>query len=438
MTKESKERVAITRYDGTIGSVKKAIELIKGLEYLDPSDNILIKPNVLWGAGGTKNIPKYAFITTSRIIEDIVILLKEKGCSKISIGEGCIANDELGSDTLKGFAWSGLIRVGKKYDVGLIDFNKSSYSKVKLGKNNVEIARAALDADFLIDVPVLKTHAMTKVSLGMKNLKGCLSMNSKKQFHMLDLNEMIALLNTKIKPNLTVIDGIYAMERGPTALGRAHRMNLIIAGTDAYSCDIVGSSVLGIDPVSVGYLNLFSELEMRPIEIEAIDIVGEKIRDVQKPLEWQADLEGHFRHAGIKGVSMQFPGDRFCTNCVTCSEIIISSFCKDNAGINLESVELCFGAEVKAKEDSKKIILFGDCAIRANKSNSNAVKVKGCPPKVVDSMIAMVNNTLEKRRARRILASRFLKGLFNKIGLYNEHFPREFSYELPEFDPAHF
>lgn len=438
MMTQSNNNVAITRYDGTINGIREGIELINGLEDIRPGDNVLIKPNVLWGAGGTKKIPKYGFVTTSRLVEGIVILLREKGCRKISIGEGCIANDELASNTLKGFAWSGLKRVARKYDVRLIDFNTDSYAKLKLGESHVQVARAALDADFLVDVPVLKTHAMTKVSLGMKNLKGCLSMKSKKKFHMLDLNEMIALLNTQIKPKLTVIDGIYGMERGPTALGRAHRMNLIISGRDVFSCDMVGSAILGIDPKSVGYLKKFSEINMRPIEIESVPVMGEQIKDVYRPLEWQGDIEEHFRSAGIEDITIQWPGTRFCTNCVTCSEILVASFCKDNSGVKIEPVEFCFGAEVKAKEDSEKVILFGDCAIRANKANTQAIKVEGCPPKVVESMITMIKNTLEKRRARKILSIRLIKGILNKIGLYNESFPREFSYELPEFDPQHF
>jgi len=74
MISQSNGEVAITRYDGTINAIEKGIELIKGLEDLSPSDNILIKPNVVWGAGGT--VPKYGMITTSRLIEDIIILLR--------------------------------------------------------------------------------------------------------------------------------------------------------------------------------------------------------------------------------------------------------------------------------------------------------------------------------------------------------------------------
>ena len=113
-------------------------------------------------------------------------------------------------------------------------------------------------------------------------------------------------------------------------------------------------------------------------------------------------------------------------------------FCKDNQGVKVDPVEFCFGEEVKAREGSDKVILFGDCAIRANKDNGHAVKVEGCPPKVVDSMVAMINTTLDKKRARKNLSIRMMKGMLNKLGLYHEFYPREFSYDLPDFDPAHF
>jgi uncharacterized protein (DUF362 family) len=438
MTRNEPNKVAITKYDGSLDAVKKGIESVDGLQGLKPSDTILIKPNIVWGAGGSKKIPKFGFVTTSRIVEGIVVHLKDMGFDRISIGEGCIANDEVGSNTMKGFAWSGIKRVTQKYGVKLVDFNTEAYEKVELGKSKVDIAKAVLESDFLIDVPVLKTHAMTKVSLGMKNLNGCLSMKSKEKFHMLGLNEMIALLNTKIQPDLTVIDGIYAMEQGPTALGRAYRTDLIITSKDVLSCDVVGARILGVDPASVDYMRRFAEIRERPLDSAAIEVLGEKLEDVQRPLQWKIDYGEVFKQAGIGGVTMQWPGDAFCTNCVVCADFLVASFCNDNAGAKIEPVEYCFGGGLKAKPDSGKIILFGDCAIRNNNSIAAAVRVKGCPPKIVDSMVAMINHSLDKKRARKVLMSRMVKGVLNKIGLYHEFFPRPYTYDPPEFDPAHF
>ena len=142
-------------------------------------------------------------------------------------------------------------------------------------------------------------------------------MSSKREFHEKDLERMIALLNTQVKPNLTIIDGIYAMERGPTALGTAHRMNLIIAGKDNLSCDIVGSTVLGIEPSSVKHLKEFASMTNRSLDINAIDVRGESIKDVSRQLEWKFNPDDISRKARVKGVSFQFPGKHYCTGCCT-------------------------------------------------------------------------------------------------------------------------
>ena len=193
-----------------------------------------------------------------------------------------------------------------------------------------------------------------------------------------------------------------------------------------------------MDPASVDYLRRFAEIRKRPLDPAAIEVLGEKLDDVRRPLHWEIDYGEVFKQAGIRGVTMQWPGDAFCINCAVCADFLVASFCKDNAGAKIEPVEYCFGDGPKVKENSRKVILFGDCAIRNNKTVTAAVKVKGCLPKIVDSMVAMINHSLDRKRARRVLVSRMAKGVLNKVGLYHEFFPRPYTYDPPEFDPAHF
>jgi uncharacterized protein (DUF362 family) len=427
--------VAVVKYDETSEALRKAIELANGFEELKRSDRVLLKPNVVWG--GSEKVPQFGFVTTSRIVEDLLQLLCEYGC-EISIGEGTVVNEELGSNTFRGFKWSGIERVAKKFGVKLIDFNKASSEQLELNDTKVRIAASALEADFLIDIPVLKTHAQTKVSLGLKNLKGCLQMRSKMEFHKKGLERMIALLSTKVKTKLTIIDGIYANERGPGRIGTAHRMNLIIAGRDILSCDIVGSTILGIDPSTVDHLREFAAITDRSLDIETIDVRGEKVEDVTRPLEWDLDYEDIFRQAGIHGITVQKPGKTVCTNCATNCEAIIHLFCKDNKGMDLKGVEVCVGAEVRPKEESKKVLLIGNCAIANNKDLKSAIRVKGCPIKISEFLMTFAKNALDKRRARRVLLVRFLKSLASKLGTYDEYFPTYGYYDPPEFDKAHF
>jgi len=430
--------VSIVKYDGTINPLKNAIEQCNGFLELKQNDKVLLKPNIVWSGRGTNKIPKYGLITTSKIVEDIIQLLHQHGCRNISIGEGTIADKEFGSDTFNGYKRYGIAKLTKKYGVKLIDFNKEPYKQVELNGARIEISNAALEADFLINLPVLKTHCQAKVSLGLKNLKGCLSMGSRRKFHEKDLERMIALLNTQVKPKLTVIDGIYGLERGPTSLGIAHRMNVIIAGRDSLSCDIVGSTVLGIDPSSVGHLKEFALLTNRSLDINGIDLRGENIGNVTRKVEWETNFEDIFRRANISGISFQFPGKHYCTGCVCHTDALMAAFCKDNMGGKFDNIEICIGGEATPRKDSKKVFLMGNCSTMANKELEDAIRVKGCPPKVAEMLMALLNHTLDKQRARKILLGRLIKKIGNSVGIYNEDFPIYPRYEPPEFDQRHF
>ena len=402
------------------------------------NDKVLLKPNIVWSGGGTKKIPNYGLITTSKIVEDIIQLLHQHGCRNISIGEGTIADKEFSSDTLNGYRRYGFTKFTKKYGVKLIDFNKEPFKQVELNGTRTEISNAALEADFLINLPVLKTHCQVKVSLGLKNLKGCLSMRSRKEFHEKDLERMIALLNTQVKPKLTVIDGIYGLERGPTSLGIAHRMNVIIAGRDSLSCDIVGSTVLGINPSSVEHLKEFALLTNRSLDINGIELRGESIGNVIRKMEWETNFEDIFRRANISGISFKFPGKHYCTGCVCHVDALMAAFCKDNMGGKFDNIEICIGGEVTPRKDSKKVFLMGNCSVRANKELEDAIRVKGCPPKVTAMFITLLNHTLDKQRVRKISLGRLIKQIGNSVGIYNEDFPIYPRYEPPEFDRRHF
>jgi len=189
-----------------------------------------------------------------------------------------------------------LDELGVKYDLEGFNITRAIDSLWKFCRRKIG------GPGFLINVPVLKTHFQCKVSLGLKNLKGCLQMSSRRAFHQKDLHTMIALLNKSVIPKLTIIDGIYAMEYGPGTMGTAHRMNLIIAGRDSLSCDIVGSAILGIDSASVEHLQDYARLHNRKLDISTVEIKGEKIGDVAKKLGWKFSYENVFRRASIKGI----------------------------------------------------------------------------------------------------------------------------------------
>jgi uncharacterized protein (DUF362 family) len=431
MEQVRREKVAIVKYDGTSGSL-----LCDGLDGLQASHKVLLKPNVLWG--GARAMPPYGRVTTSAIVERTLEIMREKGCTDLAIGEGTIPNEEMGSSTARGFEWTGIARVAKRYGARLVDFNAGPFEAVELDGVQVRIARSVMECDFLIDIPVLKAHRQTKVSLGMKNLKGCLAIASKKAFHRHDLNRLIAVLNTKVRPSLTIIDGIYGLERGPEFLGTPHRLDLLIAGKDVFSCDLVGATVLGIAPDEVGHLREFALLSGRAASLDGIEVRGEPVERMARRFDWRVSVEDILRKAGIAGVTVQDQGNSMCSGCMAILSALGAVLAKDCPGQVLDGVEICMGPGVRAKPDSKKVFLLGDCAISANKGLEGAVRIKGCAPPILDTVSSVLLKCLPRGKAARILFSRTFKNVGTKLGVYAEAFPAFGVCEPPAFDKRHF
>jgi len=388
-------------------------------------------------------MPPYGMVTTSWIVDGVIQLLLEHGCHDISIGEGAIIGifDELAPYTKQGFKGTGIDKIAEKYGVTLLDFNQHPFRELDLGGVKIRVCRAALETDFLINIPVLKTHFQTKVSLGFKNLKGCLSQDSRKRFHMSGrLDTLICLLNDAIKSDLVVIDGIYMLEKGPETLaGTAYRKDLIIASPDIFECDVVGATIMGVDPAQVDYLKEFARRHGRSFDISAIQIKGEDIESLKEQLQWRFEPDKELlTPAKIAGLSAPYPGQTLCSACGATLALALSILGKDNPGMDFGGAELYYGLGLKPERDTQKVFLYGDCAIRSNKSLQNATKIEGCPPALTKTLLLLMKALLNKPRMFRMLLLRAIKLIGIRLGIYREIFPGWERYRSKEFDRSHF
>ena len=206
--------VALKRYLNSPESLKEAISLCNGLKGLKRDDQIFIKPNLV-GWDKRYPMPLYGVFTTTKLVEDMVIILKEYGVKRITIGEGSvyIKGKDQPLNTQKIFQMLGYPLLTQRYGVKLMDIHEESFNTVNFGNFHLQISRPAMEADFFINMPVLKTHNQAILSLGLKNLKGCISTKSRKFSHSADnrLDYYLSLFVEVIKPSLTVLDGIYGL-----------------------------------------------------------------------------------------------------------------------------------------------------------------------------------------------------------------------------------
>ena len=429
--------VTILKMADPLQSLRKAVALCDGFAGLSRHDRVLIKPNVSIGF----RMPPYGMTTTTSILEGLVQLLIEQGCSDISIAEGSI--EILGFDTQKGYERTQIDKLAKRYGVRLIDLNRGPFQQVDLGGLKVQIAKAALETNFLINVPVLKTHGLTRVSLGFKNLKGCLSPVSKTKFHGTNrLNHFIYLLNDVVRSHLTIIDGTYMLENGPdTVLGTAYRKDLVIASQDKFACDVVGSTILGIDPSEVGYLREFAEARGRTPSIEAIEIEGEKgIDALREKLRWKPDVaEELLTPAGVTGLSIPYPGESLCSRCYVTLCLAVTAFINENPNRDFGDSVIYCGKDLQPEEHGRRTILYGDCAIKhCSPKASTSKAVKGCPPQLPHTLSALCSVLLSRPRALKVMPVALLKLAGAGMGICDYSLPKWRRYRSGTFDKRHF
>ena len=429
--------VSIVKFDGSLESIGHAIELCAGFNKLNRNDRVLIKPNITFS--GWAPIPPYGMVTTSKVIEGILWKLAEHGCDDIVIGEGTVSG-VMGSNTRRGYKYTGIVRIAKRYGAKLIDFNEGPFESRALGEVKVGISKMALEADFLINVPVLKTHPLVKASLGFKNLKGCLDTASRKIFHMKGLEHLICLLNQLLKCDLTIIDGIYMLEKGPDAMvGVAHRKNLIIASRDTFACDCVGATILGFEPAQIGYLNEYAKMHDRPLDISTIQIVGERIEPLKEKLEWEIDADKELRElAGITGLSIPYPGQQICSGCYGNLIYSIGIFSKVVPNLNFGDDRIYSGRKQVQNKPGQRVILYGNCAIKSNGKEKAAAIVAGCPPQTTSTLLLLMRTLLSRPRMGKALLLGSPKLIGMRAGIYSGNLPKWKRYRLPEFDRSHF
>ena len=409
-----KHIVSIVRYEKPKESVRKAVDLSQGLDHMPSGAKVFIKPNIVYWTRVVE-FPKWGMITTSRVIEDLVVLLKDRGIDDITIGEGPLLFDPKDKVTpIHAFETLGYGVLKERYGVESVNVHDRPFREVDLGGGvvlnfNVDI----LESDFVVNVPVLKTHADTIVSLGLKNLKGIIDVNSRKKCHGIDpkinLDYMVARLSDLLPPSFTLLDGIYTGERGPLFDGRMKRSDILIASADMLSADMVGAQVLGWPPAQVPYLTYAAQNHERPVDLTDIDVVGEKIDDVTShheydwPFNADQTLPLPMEEMGIKGVSIPKQDRTACTYCSFVSMVLYSPIAYAWKGKPWDDVEILTGKKMKPTPGMKKTILVGKCMLKLNKDNQDIqelFKVRGCPPQLKDLTNALQKAGIEVDPAR--------------------------------------
>jgi len=384
----SKPVVSLVAYSDPLQTLRKALDLCGGLKGMNRGDKILIKPNLVsWDYD--LPFPPYGVVTTSSVMFALVQILYEEGFRNITIGEASLMIPKtIGRAIYKTLGYE---KLREKYGVELVDFNEDRFEEVDFGGFKLSIAKKALEADSIINLPVLKTHNQCQVSLGIKNLKGCLNRKSKMFCHGkdVDLDHMFPHIIEKLPVALTITDGVYTLAKGPGPTGKALRKNIIIASRDRLACDVVGAEIMGYSAPEVEHLKFYAKRHGLSTSLKDIEVRGEDLEKhrsfVDFDWEWTQDNTGPigFVKRGITGLDIRKYDSSLCTGCSMMYNPMLILFMSAFKDQPFPNVEVLSGKRQEASPGYDYTILFGKCACDLNKNNPNikkAIAIKKCPP----------------------------------------------------------
>ena len=208
-------------------------------------DRVLLKPNLLLGRDYSRHVtthPEIVFAAGS--------ILKDIGCS-LTIGDSPGIGNAISVANKCGIA-----AVAKELGAKLVSFETSAELKVN-SENRIfkrfEVAKEILEADKIVNLAKLKSHAQMLLTMSVKNMFGSVVGLLKPQWHFKAGSDadffarMLVELNLAIAPAFTILDGIYGMEGNGPSNGDVRELNILLGGKNCVAIDAVAASLLNVD-----------------------------------------------------------------------------------------------------------------------------------------------------------------------------------------------
>jgi len=287
-------------------AVEAAIDLLGGMETVAKGkDRIMLKPNLV--AEGPH------FTTKPGVVRTLAKLMQRSG-KEVLIGEGSAAGtgfnvrgpityrtrDREILDGMQQYVFDtlGYTDLARSLRTPLINLHSGDLAEVRVPNgfvfDTITLHRSLTDIDLLCSVPMMKTHVLATVTLGMKNLIGLYpgtiyySVRSWLHDHAAVAEspgvafETIDMVRAN-KLGLSVVDGSMAMEgNGPTE-GSLVPMNLIVAGTNPLATDMVAAAIMGFGVKEVPTLVWAYRAGLGPASVREVEVRGERLDTVRRP-----------------------------------------------------------------------------------------------------------------------------------------------------------
>ena len=246
----------------------KAIESLGGMKTIvGKGKRVLVKPNIGWDV-----VPENAGNTHPGLVKRIIEHCYNAGAKEVFVFDHTCDN------WTKAYKNSGIERAVKDAGAKLVSGESEHYyQSVKVPKGSsltdAKVHELLLSADIFINVPILKHHSSSRLTIGMKNLMGVVW--DRGYWHRNDLHQCIADFATYRRPDLTVVDAYNVMKQnGPrgTSKDDVLTMKSQIISTDCVAADAAAAKLFGSEPKDIPYIAMAHEMKVGTMELESLKI----------------------------------------------------------------------------------------------------------------------------------------------------------------------
>ncbi len=372
-------------YDATVvqGLVRDGLDRLG----LRPFGRTLVKPNVV--AAGARFPHAY---TRPEFVEGVVRALRERAApnlEEIAVGE----RSGITMPTRFTFREAGYDAMAARVPgLKLYRFDECTQVEVPLYhparlRDSLFTPEPVARADFFVNCPKFKAHPWTTVTFSMKNYIGIQDDRHRLIDHDHKLDEKVADLQYIVQPQFIAIDGIIAGE-GRMLTPIPFDLKLVAMGNNQVAFDAVCCRIIGVDPLTVPHIRLAYERGFGPVDLGAIDIVGDlSLDDAKKRAHGfrvgLVRVEDYFKGSNIAAYSGKPPSDttEYCWGgCPGAMEeaIEIMRLFDTRTDAKLPKMHIVFG-DYQGNVDAKpgeRVVLIGDCATYGGKVHGHDVPLK--------------------------------------------------------------
>jgi uncharacterized protein (DUF362 family) len=256
---DTESKYEISRGLGAYKNAKKSVDKLGGMcKFVKDGDMVAVKANM---TGGTPELPQT--FTHKEVLSSVIDQIRDCG------GNPFVYDSSMIWTKMEPIAEkSGFYEWGKKKNVPIVNLTHENRVKFKFDDGEVlgidEASQPIVDADVIVNVPAAKTHIMTGITVGLKNMYGSLPPENKAKYHSKGINETIATVNKNFRANLTVVDMIMGCEGGgPLSCKEIDpHPDTVIASNDPVCADSATAEIMGYSEDGVDNIRHIHQAEL--------------------------------------------------------------------------------------------------------------------------------------------------------------------------------